>query len=191
MRIRILAVIVILSAAISCTPKKPKVEHEKAGQNGTYFSIKQFTDDQWRTYRGQPFGFQKFVYKDGTVDSSLTNVDEMNWGAILQPFFESDISDPRFLGHYNFSQFEDNATQTLNYYYEAKEDSLFTRKLQIMVDDVTSKVRSIYIETEKNTQHKHITRKLFYIPLDVISIQEFDHSSPSAKELRIEYRFLR
>jgi hypothetical protein len=190
MSIRILAPVAVLMVVASCSPRSPKMQTPETAKGGTYFSIKQFIDDQWRVYRGQPFGFMKYVYEDGKVDSSLTNIDDMNWGVILQPFFESDISDPRFLGHYNFSQFEDNATQTVNYYYEAKEDSLFTRKLQIMADDVTSKVRSIYIETEKNTHLKHVTHKLFYIPLEVISLQELDHSGPSAKELRIEYRFL-
>lgn len=184
---RILAVLLVSALIVSCAskPKEPQVEDS----NGTYFSIGQFIQDQFATYKGQPFTFEKIVTMNGKTDSTLTNVDKMDWGAILQPFFESDISDKKYLGQYNFSQFEENITATLNYYYEAKNNKLFTRKLQISVDDMSHKVKSIYIETEKNSQWSHTMHKLFYVPLKVISIQEIDHSRP-AKELHIEYRFL-
>lgn len=169
---------------VSCGKKK--TGESETLSDKTYFSIKQFARDQWNTYRGQPFGIEKFVSLNGKTDSVLTNAFDLPWSSIFQPFFESDISDPKFLGQYNFSSFKDDATYTLNLYYEAKDDKLFTRKLMISVDDVTAKVKSIYIETEGD----NITRKLLYIPVKIISIQEFEQSAGEPKELRIEYRFL-
>ncbi len=175
----------------SCQQKNGEIKTKKQDDGRTYFSVKQYIHDQWTIYKDQPFGFNKFVYLNGKMDSSLVNVDQVDWGAIIKPFFDADIGDKKFLGQYTFTAFQDQTTQTVNFYYEAKNDKLFTRKFQIMADDVTAKVRSIYIETERNSRGSHFTQKLFYIPLKVISIQEFDHSTPGpAKELRVEYRFL-
>lgn len=173
----------------SCAAKKADPKPEIKG--GTYFSIVQFTLDQWNTHHGQPYGMQKMAYMNGKTDSALINAYNLDWGAVFKVFFATDISDPKYLGQYNFSMFEDNATTTRNFFYEAKNDELFTRKFQVSADQFTDKVRSIYIETEKKTRWGTVTQKLLYIPLKVISIQEFEWSGGNKpKELRIEYRFL-
>lgn len=182
---RLLSIIIISTIFwVSCKPKQeePKPDASK----GTYFSIKQFADDQWATFRGQPFGMQKVVYMNGKTDSSYTTAYDVNWGTIFNPFFESDISDPKFLGKYRYSVFKDDNTYSVNLFYEAVDDKLFTRKLVITLDELTAKVKSIYIETEG----KKVSRKLLYLPVTLISIQEFEHTGPVSKELRIEYRFL-
>jgi hypothetical protein len=184
---RILTVSVFIFTFIACNTRKAEVTPAAVPGEG-YFSIKQFVADQWQTFKGQPFGMEKVVTLNGKKDSSVISAFDAEWGAIMKPFFESDISDTKFLDRYNYSAFKDDATYTLNLYYEAKEDKLFTRKLHIMLDDVTAKIKSIYIETDDNKT----TRKLFYIPLQVISIQELENvGSTNGKELRIEYRFLR
>ena len=109
----------------------------------------------------------------------------------MKAFIESDISDPKYLEKYDFSMFEDGTTDTHNFYYEAKDKKLFTRKLQISADAMTRKIRSIYIETQKNAKWDSKTQKLFYMPMKVLSIQEFEKGTlGSGKELRVEYRFL-
>lgn len=177
---------------VSCKNNGPAAQQENGGTTGAgYFSVKQFIKDQWDTYRGQPFGLQKIIYLNGKTDSSMISAYDMDWGTVFKTFFETDISDPKFLGRYNFTSFPDDATETQNFYYEAKEDGLFTRKLQISADNVSHKVRSIYIETAKNGKWSNFSQKLFYMPLKTISIQEFEwaQTGPS-KELRVEYRFL-
>lgn len=158
---------------------------------GSYFSIRQFTQDQFHTFGAQPFTIEKKVTLNGKTDSSLVSVLALDWPSILKTFFQSDISDPKFLGQYNFSVFDDDATTSRTYYYEAKTDGLFTRSLQIVTDPFTDKVKSIYIETAKNGRFSQKTQKLFYIPIKTIQIQEFESSFMSEdKNLRIEYRFL-
>lgn len=174
----------------SCKNAGKKPETTSADGPG-YFSIKQFIADQWDTYRGQPFGLQKIVYIDGKSDTSFVSAYDMDWGTVFKTFFETDISDPKYIDRYQFSSFPDEATMTQNFFYEAKEDDLFTRKLQISADDVSHKVRSIYIETAKNGQWSKFSQKLFYMPLKIISIQEFEWAKTGpTKELRVEYRFL-
>lgn len=186
----ILGISILLFALTSCNAPKAKQEQPVAEGPG-YFSVKQFIADQWDIYHGQPFGLQKIVYLDGKTDTSVVSAYDMDWGTLFKTFFETDISDTKYLGRYDFSSFADDATATQNFYYEAKEPELFTRKLQISADDVSHKVRSIYIETAKNGQWSKFSQKLFYIPLKIISVQEFEWAKAGpTKELRVEYRFL-
>jgi hypothetical protein len=176
----------------SCAPdKKKEVSPVADASNGTYFSITQFALDQWNTFRGQPYGMQKVVYMNDKVDSTDLTAFSMDWGSVFKVFFATDISDPKYLDHYRFTMFEDNTTTTRNFYYEAIDDDLFTRKFQVSADLFTDKIRSIYIETERKNKSGTTTQKLMYIPMKKIDIQEFDWASTGQhKDMHIEYRFL-
>jgi hypothetical protein len=193
MSTRLFPLIFIALFLVSSCKRADTTEEAYTGADtgATYFSIKQFILDQYNTYHEQPFGFVKIVYLNGKVDSSLVTTRTVEWGPIFKAFFDTDIGHSKFLNQYDFTMFEDNATDTRNFYYEAKNDKLYTRKLQISADMVSSKVRSIYIEAIENTRWHGKTCKLFYMPLKLISIQEFEKSTPGPdKELRVEYRFL-
>ncbi len=154
---------------------------------GTYFSIIQFADDQFHTFGGQPYTLHKIVTLNGKVDSSLESALTMDWAAVLKPFFASDISDKKYLDRYHFSMFEDDITDTRNFFYEAKDPDLFTKKLQISSDALNNKIQSIYIETEKNGK----VQKLFYKPVKLIQIQEVESSFLGKdKNLKVEYYFM-
>lgn len=157
---------------------------------GTYFSIKQFTQDQWNTFHGEPITLVKTVTENGKTDSSYVNAYNMDWGWVFKLFFASDISDKKFLDHYNFNMFADDNTATMNLYYEAKDKNLFTRKLMISADQNNRKIKSIYIETEKDGWSS-FSQKLYYLPMKLIQIQEYKKPFIGpAKETVTEYRFL-
>ncbi len=155
----------------SCSSKNNAQGIKKT--KGSYFSIQQYARDQFSMNKGIPYGFHKISNVNGKKDTVVQNFNTVDWPTVFKLFFETDISDKKFLGHYNFSQFDDSATQSRNYYYEAKEDYLETRKLLISTDPTNNKVVSIYIEYEKKGLFKSENRKLFYIPLKVIQIQQF------------------
>lgn len=158
---------------------------------GEYFSIIEFAQDQWIENRGQPLGIVKKVYFNGTVDSTMTNAIEMDWASVFKVFFETDISDEKFLGQYDFSAFEEQSTTSKSFYYEAKNPKLYTRKLQIMADYFSHKITSIYIEAQKTDRIGTKNIKLFYSPLETISIHEVETSKTGdKKELRVVYEFL-
>jgi hypothetical protein len=158
---------------------------------GTYFSIRQFTADQMKTYHGYPFSFIKTTTINGTTDSSIENMNTMDWGFIFKTFFAADIGEYRFLGKYRFTLFEDDATATRNFLYEAKDDSLYTQKLQISADQLNNKIRSIYIETAKHAGFTDEEGKLYYNPEKKIQIQHYEKSSMGkAQSSVIEYRFM-
>lgn len=182
--IAFLATIIFLG---SCNKPEAGKENEV---EGTYFSIIDFAKDQWATYHGQPYPVVKRVYLNGEVDSVYTNAMDMDWGAIFKTFFETDISDKKYVGEYRFSQFDESKTMTRNYYYEAIEPDLYTRTLNIMANYYTDKISSIYIEAKKKTRLGTKNVKLFYVPMETISIQEMETTRTGEnKELRIEYDF--
>ena len=177
----------VLFLIIISSCKKKQEEAKIDASKGTYFSIVQFASDQFSTYGGQPYTLQKVVNLNGKVDSSYESALKMDWAAVLKPFFESDISNKKFLGQYNFNLFDDDATLSRNYFYEAKDEKLFTKTLQISTDPLNNKVTSIYIETEKGGK----VQKLLYRPVKLIQIQEIETSFfGKDKNLKVEYYFM-
>lgn len=175
-----------------CSCKK-KEKDPFADEKGSYFSIRQFALDEWNTFGGEPFTIVKTVkVNGGKIDSSFTNSDTLAWSEIFKVFFAAEISDRQFLGKYTFSQFDDNADETHNFYYEANDDELYTRKLLITIAQFTNKVKGIYIETRKSSIFSEYTQKLYYKPLRTIQIQtEEKPFFGDKKHTVVEYEFMR
>lgn len=190
---RLLQSLVLLCSILFLFSCKKK-EVTKATANaaaGTYFSIKDFTRDQWKTFHGQPFVLHQYVTLNGKTDSTIVSALTMKWSLVFKTFFETDISDPKFLEQYDFTMFEESTTETRTFTYTAKKPELFTQKLQIAADMYNNKIRNIFIETQKQTFWNTQSQKLFYSPLRFIQIQE--HNDPligGQKDMVIEYKFM-
>lgn len=191
MRLSTLLTALFISVLFSASCKKKESAPESPFSGATYFSIRQFGHDQFETYWGQPFTLQRFVTVNGKVDSAYVPAFQVDWAQVLMPFFEADISDPALVGKYRFSMFDDEATDSRTYFYEAIEDDLFTRSFQIITDPFTNAIKSIYIEAAEGDGAGRRSYKLFYQPVKVIQIQEFTSSNAGEdKSVRVEYRFL-
>ncbi len=168
--------------ATSC--KKKEATENFDNVQGNYFSIRQFELDQWNTWVGEPFMITKTVTINKVTDSSLTNSDTISWAPIFKTFAETDISDRKFLGKYNFNQFDDNQDGTHNFFYQAKDeyDDLYTRKLLITIDKSSNRVKGIYIETFKKYFGGEKTEKLYYQPMKTIQIQTDDRPLLGSKK---------
>ncbi len=176
--------------AVSCNKENtPKPASAKA-EEGNYFSIVEFTRDQLHTHWNQPYTLLKTVTLNGNTDTSFAPANTLDWSAVFKVFFESDISNLKFLEAYDFSSFYEDLTDTRTYNYQAKDAKLFTRKLQVNTDAENGKITSIYIETKKETALSTKEQKLYYAPLKVIQIQE--HTGGTAiesRDLRVAYYF--
>ena len=188
MSIRYLLLAAVLFFTLpSCKKKKGTTDVPPMDTTQTYFSIRQFMQDQIASYREQPYSLNRFATLNGKTDSSMVNFSNMEWAPIYKAFLETDISAVKYLGRYRFSQFEAGAAGNIVLSYEAKEPELFTRNLQITIDPANNKILSIYIESAKDGSKQ----KLLYIPLKVIQIQDDEVSWTGTKRnLRLEYRFL-
>jgi hypothetical protein len=188
--LKISTLLVITLLFFSC--KKKSETQVVDTSRGTYFSIKGFIRDQWETFSGQPYLLNRFTTIDGkVVDSTLISGMKLEWSTLFKTFFETDISDPKFLEKYQFENFLEDATQTRTFSYTAINPELFTQKLQLTIDNYTGKIRNIYIETQKSSFWSKQSQKLLYTPVRVIQIQE--HNEPligSNKDKIVEYKFL-
>ncbi len=184
-------VLVALSAFAFQSCKKKKAEDPYADVKGHYFSIRQFALDEWQTFHGQAFTILKTVRENKKTDSSYTTSDTLNWGNIFKTFFETEISDRKFLGQYTYNQFEDNQEGTRNFYYKANDEDMFTQKLLITVDQVNNKVKGIYIETFKKSPWGETTQKLYYAPMKTIQIQTDEKPLVGARKYKVvQYYFM-
>ncbi|HET8574059.1 MAG TPA: hypothetical protein VFL76_09320 [Edaphocola sp.] len=165
-------------------------QQPKNASADTYYSIKGFLDDQWRFLEGQPIVLLRVATFNGKSDSSFVSLDSMVWKEIRKQFDASDIGEPRFLGQYDFSMYNEEALNQIVLSYTAKNRDLLTQKINIGMDNVNHQVRTVYIETHKGNRTYEKTQKLTYIPRQVISIQAFEKSIISRPEnLRVAYYF--
>ncbi len=188
-RLYLLIKVVPLLTLLSC--QRYAARNEIVNENDTYFSIKQFVADQIDLYKGQPLSLYKVTYLNGHVDSTLVNFMNMDWSPVFNMFIATDISNKKFIGKYDFAQYEDDLTATRNFIYTAKEPKLFTRALQIATDPSNNRITSIYIETAKQDFFGTNKQKFLYIPMRIIQIQEFQSGKlENGHSMRVEYRFL-
>lgn len=186
-----LLAVLIITSFTSCKDKAPAEDFSQV--KGTYFSIRQYALDQWNTFYGEPILIRKTVrVNDGPYDSSYTTSDTLNWGNIFKVFFETDISDRKFLGKYKFSQFDDDQDDTHNFFYEALEEDLYTRKLLITIDQYSQKVKGIYIEAAEHSVFDDKLVKLYYKPMQRIQLQNTETQLLGDKTHTVtEYEFVR
>lgn len=192
LRYRHLLLAVLVVALFSdCKKKEPKEDFSDI--KGNYFPMNQFILDQWNNFTGAPFVIVKTIRVNGkTTDSSYTNSDTLNWGPIFETFSKTDISDRKYLGQYNFNQFDDPQDNTHNFFYMAKDNDLYTQKLLITLDQNSMKIKGIYVETYKKTALNEETQKLYYAPVLTIQIQtDVKPVMGSRTHTITEYNFLR
>ena len=185
-------IILIISTVLlvgSCS--KEGATTRQVPKDSTYFSIRQFEADQIQLYSGTPYSLYRISYLNNEKDTTIVNFMNMDWASIFRTFNATDISDPKFLGHYNFAAYDDETTGTRSYTYTAADDKLFTRMFQINTDPTNDKITSIYIETAKQSFLGSTSQKLLYVPLRIIQIQESVHNliGPT-RNLRVDYRFM-
>lgn len=163
---------------------------QQANTSEGYYSIKGFLNDQWHLLHGEPIVLLQVSSFNGTTDSAYVRLDSTLWKNICKQFDPSDISDPKFVNQYQFSTFSDNSLNLIYMNYEAENEGLFTRNLNIGIDNLTHKIKSIFIETEQGNHTYEKSQKLTYIPHNLIRIQTFEKSIISKPEnLTVSYFF--
>lgn len=168
--------------------KQPVLEQKNTDEG--YYSISGFLDDQWNIIGGQPYVLLRVASFNGQIDSSYVHLDSTLWKNIRKQFDPSDISSSRFLNQYTFSMYKEDALNLIYLNYEANLPSLFTRKLNVGVDNLNHKIRTVFIETRSGNRTYEKAQKLTYIPHKLIRIQSFEKSVVSKpEELMVSYYF--
>jgi hypothetical protein len=173
--------------------QKYKTSDLVVNDGDTYFSIKQYAADQIQMFAGVPHSLYRITELNGEKDTTIANFLDMDWAPIFQAFSAADIAQQKFVGQYDFSEYDDNTTGSRGLMYTAKPQfsELLTRVLQINTDPTNNRITSIYIETVKKDFWSSTKQKLLYVPLRVMQIQEEKHYLiGKARNLRVDYRFM-
>src|SRR6218665_3679923 len=89
----------------------PAAATQAVDSSMTYFSLKDYFDDQWKTRSGSPYTLLKIQTVNGKTDTAYAPLDSALWLEIRAPFDAADIGDKKFLGHYKYDSFEDETTE--------------------------------------------------------------------------------
>jgi len=202
MRLRSLLPLLFCCALFACKEKQNSAsaeekatvtsqEPQKTGDTtATYFSVIDYFNDQWKNRNTDAYTLLKIEEINGRRDSTYLPLDSALWARMRAPFDATDIGDKKFLGWYNFNMFTDETTETTHLHYEAVADNLFTRKLDIAADMVSSLVKSVYIETRREQDGRVVTQKLQYMPDRIFQVQSQESGGSGApKNTLLEYRF--
>ena len=147
---------------VSCRADKNKIVKDTV-LKGNYYSVKQFFQDQWNSFEGQPYSLYKITENAKGIDTQMVSALDLNWRSIAVQFWDTDISDSSFRFKYEVNTFQDPSMQTMTLYYEAKDEQLVTQVLQVVVDLLNKKIKSIYISANKTRNGLHLVQKLFLI----------------------------
>lgn len=156
----------------------------------TYFSVKEYLDQQWNLKKDNPYTLLKIVVENGKRDSSFVPFDSTNWFTILQPFYIADIGDKKYLGWYRFDSYKDDDAEEVHIRYEAIAPDTIMRKMDVAANPFSGTVNLVYMETRHQTGQGIISRKMTYKRDDFIQIIESDKKEGKPASDRIlEYRF--
>lgn len=186
-----LSLLLLTTIATGCKEDPPGGKQK--GDEGTYFSMRRFAQDQWNNHLGEPILLMKTVrVNEGKIDTSYASSDTLNWGEIFAYFFKAEICDPEYLDRYKFSQFEDDMDDTYNFFYEALEKDLYTRKLLLTTERENMMAKGVYVEAVERSLLEDKVLKLYYKPMKRIQIQVTETPVFGEKKHTVtEYEFMR
>jgi len=150
----------------------------------TYFSIRQFLNNQWTLLKVEPIVFLKIVEEDGKIDSTYVPLDSALFESISAPFIAGDISNPEFVGKYKYSASEDRSMDMIFLQYDALDETLICRNLLISASAESGRIATVYMETQHSSFWSTTIHKMTFTKTDAIVIREFSKSfmmSPDEK----------
>lgn len=159
--------------------------------DGNYFSILQYLNERQEDEKNQPYVLLKIVKHNNNSDSTFVPLDQA-WQEMKGYFADADISDKKFLNHYEAQVFEDDLTQSIFLQYRAKSDDKVLRKMDIAINPKNERIKSVYIEMNKKEESFNMHRKILYTPENLLQIQnvEKNKNNPSdSKETTTEYHY--
>lgn len=156
----------------------------------SYFSIRDYLNEQWNLKKENPYTLLKVVVVDGKKDSSFVPFDSATWFTMTAPFYAADISDKKYLGWYRFDNFRDEEAEEVHLHYEAISPDSTMQKMDIAANQYSGMVNLVYMETRQKSNDVSISRKMQYRRDDIIQIIEFEKAAGKpAVNRRIEYKF--
>ena len=122
-----------------------------------------------------PVGINKYTTSGTVTDTSVASKEELR--GIASTLTEPDISDPSIKKYYTETVFYDKSSDFLTMSYTTTSSKPVVRKIEVLINHETDKLRSIYVEKVENKNDTIINNRLVWTPgksLQVITISTLD-----------------
>lgn len=153
----------ICSILFSC---KPKTASDAASQQDTstankeYYPIAGYIKSQLRWLDSVPLAIIKYTTTNHHTDTSI--LEKKDFNSIAEQLVLPDISSAALKSQYEEVSFIDASLGTISLTYSATNDTALIRKADVLLDQNSTAVRTIYIEKISRVSDSTVTRKILW-----------------------------
>jgi hypothetical protein len=164
----ILASLFILTASSSCNSG----EENNDDVNKTFFPIAGNINAELKELDSLPVAVIKYTTEGSFSDTTIADKAELKKASAM--LTQPDISLPELKKYYREDVLMDNTINTVTMSYTTKAEEPEVRKIEVMFNAETDKVKSIYVEKLSKSGDTTVTRKMVWTPnrnLQVITLK--------------------
>ena len=164
----ILASLFILTASSSCNSG----EENNDDVNKTFFPIAGNINAELKELDSLPVAVIKYTTEGSLSDTTIADKAELR--KVSAMLTQPDISLPELKKYYREDVLMDNTINTVTMSYTTKAEEPEVRKIEVMFNAETDKVKSIYVEKLSKSGDTTVTRKMVWTPnrnLQVITLK--------------------
>jgi hypothetical protein len=165
---RYLFILVLFLSACSSPGSEEETNNDI---NKTFFPIAGNINAELKELDSLPVAVIKYTTVGDHTDTSIADKSELRKMAAL--LTNPDISSPELKLFYKEAVFMDNTINMVTMSYTTKSEEPLVRKIDVMIQPDTEKVKSIYVEKQEKNGDTSINRKMVWTPgknLQVITL---------------------
>lgn len=161
----------ILMVFLSACSSSGSEEETNNDINKTFFPIAGNINAELNELDSLPVAVIKYTTVGDQTDTSIADKSELRKMAALLTY--PDISSPELKLFYKEAVFMDNTINMVTMSYTTRSEEPSVRKIDVMIQPDTEKVKSIYVEKQEKNGDTTINRKMIWTPgknLQVITL---------------------
>lgn len=135
-------------------------QQDTSTANKEYYPISGYIKSQLLWLDSVPLAVIKYTTKDHHTDTSI--VEKKDFNSIAEELSLPDISSSALKNQYDEVSFIDASLGTITLTYSAKNDTALVRKADVLLDQNSTAVRTIYIEKIVKVSDSISTRKILW-----------------------------
>ncbi|HEX4374101.1 MAG TPA: hypothetical protein VHZ50_12425, partial [Puia sp.] len=146
----------------SCKDQKPTATAPEQTEKKPYFPVVDFLKGQIHYADSLPVAILKVVTENNKPDSSYIKREEFD--KLAQDFILPDLQQDLFEKNFKESSFIDQTTQSATFNYTSNDNKLSLQRVDVLAtpDELSSKVKSIFLQQTLNKNDTIIVKKLYW-----------------------------
>ena len=150
----------ILSGCKSNPASNAASQQDTSASNKEYYPISGYIKNQLKWLDSVPLAIIKYTTRDHHTDTSI--VEKTDFNTIAEDLSLPDISSSILKKQYDEVSFIDASIGTISLTYSATNDTALIRKADVLLDQNSTAVRTIYLEKISRISDSTCTRKILW-----------------------------